>query len=137
MTTMPIEMVIPRSGCSTSSVRITTVTGTTGESAYFQRCMTARRAASTWAPHSVSATFTPSDGWKENVPIANHAFEPLRSTPTASTATSSSTAITSNAGAHERRVRGGTGSASQNSARPGTQNMSCRVNTEYDEPLTV
>ena len=72
---------MPRSGCSTSSVISNTVTGTTGEIAYRQRCSAACRATSTCAPHRVSATFTASDGCTENEPSANQALDPLRTSP--------------------------------------------------------
>src|SRR5918998_2948214 len=128
---------MPRSGCRTSNVSSTTVTGTTGESAYFQRCMTARRATRTWAPHSVSATFTASDGCTENAPNVNQARDPLRVSPTNSTATSASAPTTSAAGASDRSLRGEIRSPRKNISRPGTQNISWRVNTEYEEPSAV
>ena len=104
---MPSVTVMPRSGSSTSSVNSTTVTGTTGDSAYFHRCITARRATSTCAPHSVSATFAASEGCTVNDPTANQAREPLRVTPTASTAIRSTTQTTRKTGASARSCRGG------------------------------
>ena len=127
---MPSEIVIPRSGCSTRRVSSTTVTGTTGDSAYRQRCITARRATSTCAPQSVSATLTASEGCTENDPKANHALDPLRTSPTTRTATSDASPTASAAGASARNVVGRIRSPSQNMNRPGTQNISCRLNTE-------
>ncbi len=107
--TTPTEIVMPRSGCSTSNVKTSSVTGTTGFSACFHRCITARRATSTCAPHSVSATFTASDGCSDTAPNVNQDRDPPRTDPIPgiSTATSASTPASSRNGASARSTRGG------------------------------
>jgi hypothetical protein len=134
--TMPIDTVMPRSGCSTSNTKISNETGTTGDSACFQRCMRLRRSASTCAPQSVSATLTASDGCTENGPKANHAREPPRRAPRPgmSTATSARMPISSSGAASARSRGGGIRRPTQNITSPTAQNMSCLTNTEYDEP---
>jgi len=133
---MPIETVMPRSGCRISSTKISRETGTTGESACFHRCSTLRRRASTCAPHRVSATLTPSDGCSESGPNTNHAREPPRSAPSQGmrTATSSTMPISSSGAASIRSFCGGTRIPTQNRTSPSAQNISCLTNTEYDEP---
>ena len=136
MSTMPIETVMPRSGCRISRTKISRETGTTGESACFQRCSTLRRRARTCAPHSVRAILTPSDGCSENGPKANQAREPPRTAPIPGmrTATSSTIPSSSIGAASIRSFCGGMRSPAQNRTSPSAQNMSCLTNTEYDDP---
>ena len=111
---------MPRSGCRISSTKISSETGTTGESACFQRCSTLRRRARTCAPHSVSAILTPSDGCSENGPNANQAREPPRRAPIPGmrTATSSTIPSSSIGAASIRSFCGGMRSPAQNRSKP-------------------
>ena len=134
---MPSEIVMPRSGCSTSSVSSThRDRDDRGAARTSSGACTARRATSTCAPHSVSATFTASDGCTENDPNANQARDPLRIVADGiSTATSDSTPTTQRDRGERAQPRAaGSAARARTAAGPGTQNISCRVNTEYDEP---
>ena len=92
MNTMVSATVVPRSGCIMINPAISANTGSTGISSALGEPRVDRRAASTCAIHSSSASLAISLGWNCSPPIRIQLRAPLTSAPMPGTSTATSRA---------------------------------------------
>ena len=126
---------VPRSGCSMISATINANTGSTGISSARSERSVCRRAASTCAIQSNSATLAISLGWKEKPPKPSQLRAPFSFMPIASTAASSPMEI-STAGKDSRRTNSGdTRAANTKPASPSSAKTAWFSKVEKAEPV--